>query len=115
MAIGKISEKNRCRCFDHIEPWQNTGNEENDPSLITQYLQTIRAIMWNCVGLERTTRRLSRARVELGHAERLVEMFYRNAAISDSFPGLRNIARTAVLATEAAWENKQGIGCHYRR
>jgi L-aspartate oxidase len=43
-----------------------------------------------------------------------VEQFYQNAAISDSLLGLRNIARTAVLVTEAAWENKTSVGCHYR-
>ncbi len=100
--------------LNDILPWENFGNEEDDPSLIAQDLQNIRAIMWNYVGLERTTRRLARARVELSHAERLVEQFYQNAAISDSLLGLRNIARTAVLVAEAAWENKTSVGCHYR-
>jgi L-aspartate oxidase len=100
--------------LNDIQPWENFGNEEEDPSLIAQDLQTIRGIMWNYVGLERTSRRLARARVELSHAERLVEQFYQNTVISDSLLGLRNIARTAVLVAEAAWENPQSAGCHYR-
>lgn len=97
-----------------IKPWLASGGKDADPSLIAQDLKTIRGIMWNYVGLERTTARLARARVELGHAERSVEQFYQDSKISDALLGLRNIARTAVLVAEAAWENKQSAGCHYR-
>ena len=96
-----------------IKPWQASDGKNADPTLIAQDLKTIRGIMWNYVGLERTTERLARARVELGHAERS-EQFYQDSKISDALLGLRNIARTAVLVAEAAWENKQSAGCHYR-
>lgn len=97
-----------------IRLWQYSGNISADRSLIAHDLQTIRSVMWNYVGLERTTPRLARARIELSHTERSIEQFYNNSKISDSLLGLRNIARAAVLVTEAAWENKQSIGCHYR-
>jgi L-aspartate oxidase len=97
-----------------IKPWQANDGKDADPSLIAQDLETIRGIMWNYVGLERTAARLARARVELGHAERAVEQFYQDSKISDALLGLRNISRTAVLVAEAAWENKQSAGCHYR-
>jgi L-aspartate oxidase len=98
----------------NIKPWQASESKEADPSLIAQDLKTIRGIMWNYVGLERTTARLSRARIELGHAERSGEQFYQDSKISDALLGLRNIARTAVLVAEAAWANKQSAGSHYR-
>lgn len=116
-AAGSIKEriKDPVSIFmKSIKPWQTSDSKEVDPSLIAQDLKTIRGIMWNYVGLERTAPRLVRARIELGHAERSVEQFYQDGKISDALLGLRNIARTAVLIAEAAWENKQSAGCHYR-
>ncbi|MCU0653062.1 MAG: L-aspartate oxidase [Candidatus Pacebacteria bacterium] len=98
----------------NIKPWEYLGNPEADPSLVAQDLRNIRGIMWNYVGLERTTARLARARLELGHAQRSVEQFYQNSKVNDALLGLRNIARTAVLIAEAAWANKQSAGSHYR-
>jgi len=113
-AIKERIEEPVSAFADCIKPWQASSGQDADPSLIAQDLKTIRGIMWNYVGLERTTPRLARARVELGHAERSVEQFYQDSKISDALLGLRNIARTAVLVAEAAWENKQSAGCHYR-
>jgi len=28
--------------------------------------------------------------------------------------GLRNAVKTAQIVTEAAWQNKRSMGCHYR-
>ncbi|HOX29711.1 MAG TPA: FAD-binding protein [Candidatus Paceibacterota bacterium] len=97
-----------------VKPWQNAADEPADEALIAEDLRTIRGIMWNYVGLERTTRRLARARMELGRAERTVENFYQSAGVTDSLIGLRNTARTAVLVAEAAWIDRQSAGCHYR-
>lgn len=111
----KTSIKNtKVNFWKDVSPWQYSESISADPSLISHDLQTIKSIMWNYVGLERTTSRLARARIELGHIERSIDQFYNNSKISDNLLGLRNIARTAVLVTEAAWENKQSIGCHYR-
>jgi L-aspartate oxidase len=71
-------------------------------------------MMWNYVGLVRTTRRLSRAIRELRALETEIERFYRAAHITDSMIGLRNAARAAMIVTMAAWENRQSMGCHYR-
>jgi L-aspartate oxidase len=101
--------------LEDISPWQSLAEEIADPSLIAQDLRTIRGIMWNYVGLERTTPRLARARIELGQIERSVELFYQNSEMSDSLLGLRNIVRTAILVAKAAWENKQSAGCHFRK
>lgn len=99
---------------DDIPPWQNAGDETPDPALISQDMSYIRHIMWNYVGLIRTTPRLNRAIRELRNLETEIERFYHVTRITDSLIGLRNAARTAVLVTFAAWENKKSMGCHYR-
>jgi L-aspartate oxidase len=97
-----------------IPPWEDYGSEAPDPALIAQDLSNIKHIMWNYVGLVRTTRRLSRAIRELRGLETEIERFYRAAHITDGLIGLRNSVRAAMIVTMAAWENRESMGCHYR-
>jgi L-aspartate oxidase len=100
--------------IDEIEPWHDTGVEEADPALVSQDMSSIKHIMWNYVGLARTAPRLERALRELRGLEIEIEQFYRRTRISDGLIGLRNAVRTASIVTEAAWQNKRSMGCHYR-
>ncbi len=70
--------------------------------------------MWNYVGLVRTTSRLQRALSELRHLETEILRFYRGSRLTDELIGLRHAVRSAILVTEAAWENKRSMGAHYR-
>ncbi len=97
-----------------LPPWEDTGSEAPDPALITQDLGAVQNLMWNYVGLVRNRNRLARALSELRHLESEIERFYRVANITDDLIGLRNAVRAAVIVTQAAWANKQSIGCHYR-
>jgi L-aspartate oxidase len=85
-----------------------------DPALILQDMRVIKHLMWNYVGLVRTTPRLERALRELRHLETEIERFYRATTLTDGVIGLRNAVRTAVVVAMAAWENKASMGCHYR-
>jgi L-aspartate oxidase len=77
-------------------------------------MSVIKHLMWNYVGLVRTTPRLERALRELRHLETEIERFYRATALTDAVIGLRNAVRTAVVVAMAAWANKSSMGCHYR-
>jgi len=100
--------------YDDIPAWQPTGHELPDPALIAQDMGSIKHIMWNYVGLVRTTRRLARAIQDLRNLEVEIERFYRAAALTDELLGLRNAVRVALIVTLAAWENHESRGCHYR-
>ncbi len=97
-----------------IPPWFSDDLEEPDPALINQDMASIKHIMWNYVGLARTTRRLDRALSELYHLETEIESFYRTSQLSDGLIGLRNAVRTAILTASAAWQNKRSMGAHFR-
>jgi L-aspartate oxidase len=99
---------------DYISPWSESSNETADPALILQDMTVIRHIMWNYVGLVRTTHRLQRAIRELRNLEIEIERFYRAVRISDELIGLRNAVRASNIITMAAWENKSSLGCHFR-
>lgn len=97
-----------------IPPWEDYGRDPPDPALISQDLSSIKHIMWNYVGLIRTTSRLRRAIRELRSLETEIEDFYRVTHITDEIIGLRNAVRTAIIVTMAAWVNKTSMGCHHR-
>lgn len=99
---------------DDIPPWQHAPGDKADPALIAQDMRSIQQVMWNYVGLVRTTPRLARALRELRHLETEIEQFYQVTRLTDSLLGLRNAVRTAVLVTLAAWGNKRSMGAHYR-
>jgi L-aspartate oxidase len=97
-----------------IPPWRDTGHDAADPALVNQDMTSIKNIMWNYVGLVRSTPRLQRAIRELRHLEVEIEQFYRKTRLTDDLVGLRNAVRAAIIVASAAWENKQSVGCHYR-
>jgi len=99
---------------DDIPSWKDDGLEPPDQALMSQDMISIKNIMWNYVGLIRTTPRLNRALRELHHLETEIENFYRRTLLSDDLIGLRNAVRTAVIVAAAAWENKRSMGAHYR-
>jgi len=100
--------------FEDIPAWQPTGREVPDPALVAQDMSSIKHIMWNYVGLVRTTPRLARAIQDLRNLEVEIERFYRAAALTDELLGLRNAVRVALIVTLAAWENHESRGAHYR-
>lgn len=100
---------------ENYPPWHDNGLYTPDQALISQDMSSIKNIMWNYVGLVRSTYRLERALRELRNLEFEVERFYRRSKLTDSLIGLRNAVRTAIIVTAAAWENKRSLGCHFRK
>ena len=116
-AADHIVERLAADCLHDagdIPPWHVNGEEQPDPALVTQDMGTIQSLMWNYVGLVRNKPRLDRALSELRHLETEIERFYRQSKVTDELIGLRNAVRSAVIVAQAAWSNKQSIGCHYR-
>jgi len=101
---------------DAVPPWDESGLvADADPALIQGDMQTIQNIMWHYVGLVRSADRLSRAIRELRHMENEVETFYRTTRLSDGLIGLRNALDVALVIAQAAYHNRQSLGCHYRQ
>ncbi|MBC7543385.1 MAG: L-aspartate oxidase [Candidatus Sericytochromatia bacterium] len=96
-----------------VAPWRHE-HEPVDPALIAQDWMTIRHTMWNYVGLMRTERRLTRAKRILTELEDEIEEFYATSGMSDGLIGLRNGIRTAMIILQAALQDRQSRGCHYR-
>lgn len=112
--IANITNLSAPDCKNYPD-WEYTDGGAPDPALIGQDYGQIKALMWNYVGLVRTTQRLERALRELRRFEQEIEFFYRTTQLTDGLIGLRNAARTATLVAQAAWTNRQSIGCHFRQ
>ncbi|MCJ7549100.1 MAG: hypothetical protein MUQ30_05405, partial [Anaerolineae bacterium] len=56
----------------------------------------------------------ARALRDLNHLWEVIDDFYRSTRLTDRLIGLRNMAQTAWIVTQAAWHNQQSRGAHYR-
>ncbi len=109
-ARGSIAIVSR----DQVPPWEETGVEEPDPALIWRDMRTIQHTMWHYVGLARSAGRLARALRDLRHLKEEIDDFYRTSRLSDALIGLRHAVQAALIVAEAAYQNRQSRGCHYR-
>lgn len=101
--------------MDDIPPWQSVSEgKAADPVLLYNDTRNIQNVMWLYVGLARSTRRLARALRDLNHLWGAIDEFYRTTRLNDALIGLRNMAQTAWIVTNAAWHNRQSCGTHYR-
>jgi L-aspartate oxidase len=103
------------RMMDIIPDWDNSGTNANeDPALIAQDWMLIRSIMWNYVGITRSTARLSRAMYDLQNLNRDLRSFYKRTPVSRPIVDLFHGCQAALSVTAAAIKNKESLGCHYR-
>jgi L-aspartate oxidase len=88
--------------------------EETDPLLIDQDWGLIRSTLWNYAGIVRTGDRLQRAKADLHYLAHRVERFYHEATLSRELLELRSGLLCARLILNAALQNPESRGCHYR-
>jgi L-aspartate oxidase len=100
---------------EQVPAWDESGlTDDSDPALIQGDMQTIQNIMWHYVGLIRSGDRLARAIRELRHLQNEIETFYQKTKLSDGLIGLRNAVEVALIIAQAAYHNRQSLGCHFR-
>ena len=88
--------------------------ESTDPLLIDQDWGLIRSTLWNYAGIVRTGARLQRAKADLHYLAHRIERFYHEALLSRELLELRSGILCARLILNAALQNPESRGCHYR-
>lgn len=96
------------------KPWKKPEQTNSDEMIvITHMWDEIRRMMWNYVGIVRSTKRLERAQHRLKNILEEVKEYYSHMKIHSDILELRNIAIVADLTVQCALKRKQSIGIHY--
>jgi L-aspartate oxidase len=110
----------------HIDGWERISaqdiphwemedvTEPVDPALVELDMATLKHTMWYYVGLVRNSLRLERAHRDLNNLRHDIDAFYRKTNLSPEVISLRNAVLAGVIIEQAAWENRDSHGCHYR-
>ncbi len=98
-----------------LAPWRMPEDpEETDPLLIDQDWGLIRSTLWNYAGIVRTRDRLQRAKADLHYLNHRIERFYHEALLTRELLELRSGIICARLILNAAQQNPESRGCHFR-
>lgn len=95
-------------------PWQNPEQKNDDEMIVISHMwEEIRNLMWNYVGIVRSTKRLERAQHRLKNILSEVREYYSNMQLHGDILELRNIAIVADLTVQCALRRKESRGIHY--
>ncbi|WKB53630.1 L-aspartate oxidase [Eleftheria terrae] len=99
-----------------LPPWDESQVEDADEQVVIAHnWDELRLLMWNYVGIVRTTRRLERAlhRIKLLRTE--IDDYYANFRVSRDLLELRNLVDCAELIVRSALVRHESRGLHYSR
>lgn len=96
------------------KPWKKPVNTNSDEMIVISHMwEEIRRLMWNYVGIVRSTKRLERAQHRLQNITQEVKEYYSNMKIHSDIIELRNISIVADLTVQCALKRKESRGIHY--
>ena len=99
-----------------LPDWDESQVEDADEQVVISHnWDELRLLMWNYVGIVRTTRRLERAlhRIELLKGE--TRDYYANFRVTRDLLELRNLVDCAELVVRSALARRESRGLHYTR
>ena len=94
--------------------WIYPSQKDDDEMIVIHHMwDEIRTLMWNYVGIVRSTKRLQRASHRLKNILQEVTEYYSEFQIHSDIIELRNIAIVADLTVECALKRHESRGIHY--
>lgn len=97
-----------------LPQWDESRVDDSDERVVIQHnWHELRLMMWDYVGIVRTTKRLERARRRLTMLQQEIDEYYANFRISNNLLELRNLVQVAELIVRCAMERKESRGLHF--
>jgi L-aspartate oxidase len=97
-----------------IRAWDESRVTDSDEEVVIhQIWGEIRRLMWNYVGIVRTTKRLERAKRRIDMIRQEVADYYRNFRVTPDLIELRNLLEVADLIIRSALSRHESRGLHY--
>ena len=99
-----------------LPPWDESQVEDADEQVVISHnWDELRLVMWNYVGIVRTTKRLERAlhRIKLLRDE--IDDYYANFRVNRDLLELRNLVVCAELIVRSALRRHESRGLHFSR
>jgi len=99
-----------------ITPWESGPAQDPDELVVIYHnWREIRQMMWDYVGIVRTTKRLKRAASRLRSLSEEVRDYYWNYKMTCDLIELRNLVLVASLIVDSALERHESRGLHFTR
>lgn len=119
IVFAKAAGDEICRRLPDLPPaialpeWDPGQAVEPDEQVVISHVwDEVRRLMWNYVGIVRTSRRLRRARKRLDLIDDEIEAYYWDYALTPDIIELRNAVTVAGLVVDAAMRRKESRGLH---
>ncbi|MET1254108.1 L-aspartate oxidase [Aliikangiella maris] len=110
----KLNDHKINRIDVEIPPWDESKVSDSDEEVIVSHnWHELRHLMWNYVGIVRTTKRLERAQRRIALLKQEVKEYYSNFKVSSNLLELRNLLTVAELIIECAMRRRESRGLHY--